>query len=109
MLSYRPHPRPGVLRVERTIQPLNGVLTYVTPKTKGSRRRVPLTAATSALLRDYLAAGSTGAHPHASDPSAPLFPGMRLDPPQTADLAALSVERRPRRGSCSTGQRRCGT
>ena len=85
--------RPGVLRVERTIQPLNGALTYLAPKTKGSRRRVPLTAATTALLRDYLAAPPVRPTEGPASPTAPLFPGMRLDPPQTADLAALSVGR----------------
>jgi integrase len=69
-----PGAKPGMLRVERTIQPLNGVLTYLTPKTQGSRRRVPLTAATTELLRDYLTV-----HPRASDPTAPLFPGLGLD------------------------------
>lgn len=42
----------GLLRVRRTKQPLNGALAFLGPK--DSRRRVPLTAATTALLRDYL-------------------------------------------------------
>ena len=47
--------KPGALRVERSARPLDGVVTYLAPKTQGSRRRVPLTAATTDLLRDYLA------------------------------------------------------
>jgi integrase len=43
------------------------------PKPKGSRRRVPLTPDTTALLREYLAV-----HPHADNPAAPLFPAVRL-------------------------------
>lgn len=35
---------------------IDGVLYYDTPKTKGSRRRVPLPSATVRILRDYLAA-----------------------------------------------------
>ena len=31
-----------------------GGTTYIAPKTKGSRRTVPLTAATTSLVRDYL-------------------------------------------------------
>ncbi|WP_439030384.1 tyrosine-type recombinase/integrase [Gordonia terrae] len=46
-------PKPGTLRVDRTLspRPTGG---YDTPKTRGSRRRVPLTAATVDVLRDYL-------------------------------------------------------
>lgn len=69
--------KPGALRVERAVQPLNGALTYLTPKTRGSRRRVPLTAATTALLRDYLAE-----HPRAHEPEAPLFPGITAHTPR---------------------------
>lgn len=46
---------------------------YDDPKTKGSRRRVPLTADTTSLLRDYLAI-----HPRREEPTAPLFPGVML-------------------------------
>ncbi|GAA11013.1 tyrosine-type recombinase/integrase [Gordonia alkanivorans] len=66
-------PKPGTLRVERTVQVVDGVASYVAPKTRGSRRRVPLTPATVDLLRSYLAE-----HPRADDPTAPLFPAMRL-------------------------------
>jgi hypothetical protein len=41
--------KPGVLRVERTVIDVDGVLVYDTPKTNGSRRRVPLTAQTTEL------------------------------------------------------------
>jgi integrase len=52
-------------------RPLDGAVAYLPPKTAGSRRRVPLTAETTDLLRGYLAE-----HPNASNPTAPLFPGM---------------------------------
>lgn len=71
--------KPAILRVEQTVvwlgNPDNGnaVPTYISPKTKGSRRQVPLPPATTALLRDYLAE-----HPNARTPSAPLFPAMLL-------------------------------
>lgn len=66
-------PKPGTLRVERTIITADGALVHDTPKTRGSRRRVPLTPATVAVLRDYLAE-----HPRNDEPTAPLFPAMRL-------------------------------
>jgi integrase len=68
----------GFLNIERTVQPLNGALTYLTPKTQGSKRRVPLTAATTAILRDYLAE-----HPRRADGNgtAPLFPGLKARGP----------------------------
>nr|EMP10387.2 integrase [Gordonia sp. NB41Y] len=74
-------PKPGLLRVERTLspRPTGG---YDTPKTRGSRRRVPLTPATVDLLRDYLAL-----HPRSGDPTAPLFPTFRLTPPKQTGVA----------------------
>ncbi|MGW0042263.1 tyrosine-type recombinase/integrase [Rhodococcus sp. NPDC003348] len=72
-LNPNARPKPGTLRVERTIITVDGALVYDTPKTRGSRRRVPLTPATVELLRDYLAR-----HPRADEPTAPLFPAMRL-------------------------------
>jgi integrase len=77
--SLNPNARtkPGVLKVERTVQRIDGELGYTTPKTTNSRRRVPLTAATTALLRDYLEI-----HPRRNEPTAPLFPGMRLTVPR---------------------------
>lgn len=69
--------RLGALRVERTVRVIGGELKYLTPKTKGSRRRVPLTTETTALLRDYLRD-----HPQADKPDAPLFPNMHLTVPR---------------------------
>lgn len=63
----------GMLRVEQTVAWVGGEATAMSPKTKGSRRKVPMTAATTALLRDYLAV-----HPRGTDPTAPLFPGVAL-------------------------------
>jgi integrase len=65
--------KPGVLHVERTVITVEGALVYDTPKTKGSRRRVPLMAATTQLLREYL-----GVHPRRDDPAAPLFCAVTL-------------------------------
>jgi integrase len=63
----------GQLNVQRTLVALNGGLTYQAPKTKGSKRRVPLTKQTAELLAGYLQT-----HPRASEPCAPLFPGLSL-------------------------------
>jgi integrase len=65
--------KPGGLHVARTLARVGAELRYLPPKTKGSRRRVPLTAATTALLRDYLAV-----HPRGNEPTAPLFPSVTL-------------------------------
>lgn len=65
--------KPGTVRVERTIAWTGATPTVVPPKTRGSRRTVPLTAATTAHLRDYFAA-----HPRRDDPTAPLFPSVSL-------------------------------
>ncbi|MCX2756600.1 tyrosine-type recombinase/integrase [Gordonia sp. 4N] len=75
-------PKPGTLRVDRTLspRPTGG---YDTPKTRGSRRRVPLTPATVEVLRDYLAL-----HPRADEPTAPLFPAFRLTPPKQTGVRA---------------------
>lgn len=71
------------LRVDRTVRVIDGVMTVLTPKTKGSRREVPLPAHTVELLADYLAA-----HPHGDDPAAPLFPNMRLIAPRPTGVKA---------------------
>ncbi|NKR27510.1 tyrosine-type recombinase/integrase [Rhodococcus hoagii] len=83
--SLNPNARqkPGTLRVERTVITVDGRLVYDTPKTRGSRRRVPLTPATVELLRDYLAR-----HPRADDPTAPLFPAMKLIPQKPTGVRA---------------------
>lgn len=76
-------PKPGLVRIERTAQVVDGQMTYDAPKTRGSRRRVPLTAATVDLLRGYLAE-----HPRADEPMAPLFPAMTLIAPRPTGLRA---------------------
>lgn len=80
-------PKPGLLRVDRTLSPTGG---YDTPKTRGSRRRVPLTPATVDVLRDYLAL-----HPRADDPAAPLFPAFRLTPPKQTGVAVDLARKAP--------------
>jgi integrase len=63
----------GQLNVQRTLVVLGNTLTYQAPKTKNSKRKVPLTKQTAELLADYLQT-----HPRASEPCAPLFPGLSL-------------------------------
>lgn len=65
--------KPGVLRVEQAARAKGATIEYGPLKTKQSYRRVPLTAETTELLRDYLAE-----HPRSDEPSAPLFPGTTL-------------------------------
>lgn len=65
----------GSVRVERTARVVGTQMEYLEPKTKGSRRRVPLPRQTTELLRGYLAE-----HPRGDDPTAPLFPAMALAP-----------------------------
>lgn len=62
--------RPGALRVERTVARICRELHYVKPKTKGSRRRVPLPPEATELLRDYLAERKRRNVP--TGPTAPL-------------------------------------
>lgn len=80
-------PKPGKLRVERTIIRDGGELVYNTPKTPGSRRTVPLTGETTELLRDYLAE-----HPRADEPNAPLFPGMTLAAVKPTGIATVKAQ-----------------
>ncbi len=75
--------KPGMLRVERTVLQIDGVLTYDSPKTRGSRRTVPLPPELTAVLRDYLAV-----HPRRNEPTAPLFPGFGLTPSKPAGIAS---------------------
>lgn len=75
--------KPGVLRVERTVLQIDGVLTYDSPKTRGSRRTVPLPPELTAVLRDYLAV-----HPRRNEPTAPLFPGFGLTQSKPAGTAS---------------------
>lgn len=79
--------KPGTVRVEQTIAWTGAEPMSVPPKTKGSRRTVPLTAATTALLHDYLAV-----HPCRDEPTAPLFPSVRLLPPRPTGVAAAPGE-----------------
>jgi len=82
--------KPGSVRVEQTIAWVGGEMMTVPPKTKGSRRTVPLTAATTALLRDYLKR-----HPRREELSAPLFPSVRLVPPRPTGVAdPLTINQR---------------
>jgi integrase len=81
--------KPGALRVDRTVARIGGELTYITPKTKGSRRSVPLTAATTTLLSDYLRE-----HPRRDEPTAPLFPSMALKPTHQTGEERLTLNQR---------------
>lgn len=63
------------MRVDRTVAWVGGELVTVAPKTKGSRRNVPIMATTVQMLRNYVAA-----HPRRDDPNAPLFPSVALRP-----------------------------
>lgn len=65
----------GSIRVERTARIVGTQMEYLEPKTKGSRRRVPLPRQSTELLRGYLAE-----HPRGDNPTAPLFPAMSLAP-----------------------------
>jgi integrase len=69
--------KPGVLRVQQAARAKGATIEYGPLKTKQSYRRVPLTAETTELLRDYLAV-----HPRGDEPDAPLWPGMRLTTPR---------------------------
>ncbi|NOQ62532.1 tyrosine-type recombinase/integrase [Mycolicibacterium fortuitum] len=93
-LNPNARPKPGQVSVERTavwfapkdLDDKSPRWKYVTPKTKGSRRRVPLPTATTALLRDYLAM-----HPRRNEPTAPLFPGVTLIPQKPTGVRAEPV------------------
>ncbi len=87
-LNPNARPKPGQVAVERTVVWFGKEWKYVTPKTKGSRRKVPLPAATTALLRDFL-----GVHPGRNEPTAPLFPGVTLTPQKPAGVRAEPVKR----------------
>lgn len=75
--------KPGVLRVEQAARAKGAAIEYGPLKTKQSYRRVPLTAETTALLRDYLAE-----HPRRDEPDAPLWPGMSLTRPRPTGVRA---------------------
>nr|WP_313774282.1 tyrosine-type recombinase/integrase [Mycobacterium sp.] len=65
--------KPGEVRVQRTLAWVDGKPATMAPKTKGSRRNVPIMPTTVQILRDYLKA-----HPRRDDPTAPLFPSVAL-------------------------------
>jgi integrase len=73
----------GAVRVQRTITWVGDEPLVVAPKTKGSRRTVPLTPTTTAMLRDYFKV-----HPRADKPTDPLFPNVRLEPPRPTGVRA---------------------
>jgi integrase len=75
--------KPGVLRVQQAARARGSAIEYGPLKTKQSYRRVPLTAETTALLRDYLAQ-----HPRGDEPEAPLWPGMSLTRPRPTGVRA---------------------
>lgn len=77
--------KPGVLRVEQAARANGAAIEYGPLKTKQSYRRVPLTAETTELLRDYLAE-----HPRADEPTAPLFPGTTLTRPRPTGVPATA-------------------
>jgi integrase len=79
--------KPGTVRVVQTIAWTGATSTAIPPKTKGSRRTVPLTPATTVMLRDYLAV-----HPRKDDPTAPLFPNVRLRPPRPTGVARPAAD-----------------
>ena len=101
------HSRPGAVDVQRTVLvkygPIAGAepgvpeIVYDTPKTKGSRRRVPIPAATVAVLRDYLAV-----HPNRLDPSAPLFPAFTLRKIKPTGIKAPRHQSGPQAGEKMT-------
>lgn len=78
--------KPGVLRVQQAARAKGAAIEYGPLKTKQSYRRVPLTAETTELLRDYIAE-----HPRADEPDAPLWPGMSLTRPRRTGVRADSA------------------
>jgi integrase len=82
-LSPNAPARPGILRVEQAARQNGAVVEYGPLKTEQSYRCVPLTPATTELLRDYLAQ-----HPRRHEPDAPLWPGMKLSWPQRTEVRA---------------------
>jgi integrase len=65
-------------------------LVAATGLSKGSRRKVPLTAATTELLRDYLAK-----HPRADNAAVPLFPPMTSTVPKPTGVRATDRDSKP--------------
>jgi integrase len=106
-----PYNRPGAVDVQRTVlvkygpiaNPGSGAtagapeIVYDTPKTKGSRRRVPIPPSAVSVLRDYLAV-----HPRRNEPSAPLFPASTLRKVKPTGVAAPRHANGPRTGERMT-------
>ncbi|WP_306316090.1 tyrosine-type recombinase/integrase [Mycobacterium ostraviense] len=86
--------KPGVLRVEQAARANGAAIEYGPLKTKQSYRRVPLSAETTELLRDYLAE-----HPRRDEPTALLFPGTTLTRPRPTGVPATPAAS----GAASTG------
>jgi integrase len=86
--------RPGVLRVQQAVRSNGATIEYGPLKTKQSYRRVPLTAETTALLRDYLAR-----HPRGDEADAPLWPGMTLTRPRPTGVRVAPAKP----GAATTG------
>jgi integrase len=94
-------PKTGTLRVARTARAIGAEMRYLPTKTKGSNRKVPLRAATTELLRDYLSR-----HPRADEPTAPLFPGMSLAPAKPTGVKATTESGEPEgRGNKTVARR----
>jgi integrase len=102
--------KPGVLRVQQAARAKGAAIEYGPLKTKQSYRRVPLTAETTELLRDYLAQ-----HPRGGEPDAPLWPSMVLTrsrptgvraTPAAPGAANTGVEEGPPRASAKARARR---
>lgn len=93
--------KPGAVHVTRTLAHVGSGLTYLPPNTKGSQRRLPLTPATTALLREYLTQ-----HPRGGDPSAPCSRLTPARPTGVADPLTLNQRVRGKRtGSREKAQR----
>ncbi len=86
-----------LVNLESNAMPGKPEIVYDNPKTRGSRRKVPLTRATVAVLRDYLEA-----HPRADEPSAPLFPAAALKLQKPSGKRAPTHESGPRKGKRMT-------
>lgn len=86
-----------LVNLESKATPGKPEIVYDTPKTRGSRRKVPLTPATVAVLRDYLEL-----HLRADEPFAPLFPASSLKLQKPSGKRAPTHESGPRKGKRMT-------
>jgi integrase len=93
LVKYGPLAAPAARLPGRRAGETKPEIVYDTPKTKGSRRRVPLTPATVERLRDYLAR-----HPRRDELAAPLFPACGLKPLKPTGKQAPVHEHGPRVG-----------